>query len=207
MYNASAIKKAVQAFAGIMQENRELLISLDAQMGDGDLGIYMAAGFAKAAEAVETSDGLPGDLLVTVGNVISEEAPSTLGTLIGRAFLKGGKSIQDKQEFGAEDILTAFEAGVAEIQKRGKAQRGDKTILDALLPATEAMRAAFNQNLSVSEMFNAGYVAACAGLEESKNMMAKFGRPAYFGEKTIGMQDGGATVGMLLFEALWKLTK
>ncbi len=202
MYNSETVKRTLRSIAGIIAENSAFLSELDAAMGDGDLGIHMYRGFEKSCDLVENLDESPGKLLNRAGACFIEEAPSTLGTLMGLFIRAMGLELGDKANFSFEDFLNMAKRGYNEIIKRGKAAPGDKTILDSLHPAIEAMQEAFSQGAPPKQCIALGYEASKDGLAYSTGLKAIHGRPAYFAEKTIGMQDGGATVGMLLMEGL-----
>lgn len=189
----------------IMDENRERLIRLDAELGDGDLGITMA----KAFTAVETlSDEIsgkaadPGRMFSLAGTEIARSAPSTMGTLLASAFMTAGKKVAGRESLDGAD-LADFIAALAEgIAGLGAARRGDKTILDVLYPAAEAAAGAARQLPGdLRGVIAAALAAAEKGLEDSKAFMAVHGRPGIFREKTIGLTDPGGATGVLILQA------
>jgi len=204
MYGSAEIKKALASAAVIMAENCALLSELDAAMGDGDLGLYMQKGFEVAAAVTKDMTDVPAKLLKKAGMSIMNEAPSTLGTLIG-LFVRGMAAAipADAEGFEFAAVVDMFQCGYNEMTKRGKAQLGEKTILDSMHPAIEAMRQGVAEGADDKTCVAKGLEAAKKGMEAATNMKAIHGRPSYFGEKTIGMQDGGATVGMLLLQSLY----
>lgn len=203
MFYATDVKKVFSCLAQLVQDHCQRLGELDAAMGDGDLGVNMQRGFVKAAKIVAELDGSPGGLLKAAGMGVMQEAPSTLGTLIGK-FLLGMCSAlpPDADRFSFEDFLRMYALGYEALQKRAKAELGEKTILDTLWPAFLGMQKAYGEGAPPAECFKQGYEASLEGLEKSNHMKAVHGRPAYFGEKTVGMQDGGATMGTLLVKSL-----
>lgn len=204
MYGTEDVKKVLSVIANVMRENEIELSKLDAAMGDGDLGVYMKQGFEKAYERVCDMEGTPGSLLIAAGSCIMEEAPSTLGTLMGVFVRRMGRSFGDAQEFAISDFLESYKAGFEEIKRRGKAQVGEKTILDVLHPTIIAMEKAIEEKKTSRQIILLGYEAAREGVDFATKLKAIHGRPAYFGEQTIGMKDGGATVGMLLMQSVCK---
>ena len=135
--NVSDVCACLQAISDEVASAKEWLIELDTALGDGDLGITMARGFAAVAEQCKsTRDGDIGKLLVESGMAFNRISSSTMGTLISTAFLRG-KALMGKTELQNEDIVACLEAGIDGIKTRGKSQRGDKTILDSLEPAVE----------------------------------------------------------------------
>lgn len=183
-----------------MAEKETYLIELDARFGDGDLGLSMKQGFAKAAEYMEnTQESDLGVLFRNCAGEFNEAAPSTLGTILSFGFMGVARELRGKEEVNLPELAEALEAGVQTIMEKAHSKPGDKTILDSLYPAVQALKlhAAEGQRA-----WNEAYQAACGGVEATKNMKGVHGRIAYYGEKTIGQVDGGAVAGMLIFEAL-----
>lgn len=196
------VKEIFKKLNDIMTENREWLIELDGAVGDGDLGITMSTGFKKAYEEllkIEEKD--IGKLFIKAGMVFAQTVPSTMGTLMATGFMKGGKAIQGKEEIELNDFGDMLNSFVEGIMARGKSNPGDKTIIDSLYPAAQAVKIAAGNKKTLGEGLKLGYEAAAAGVEETKKMMSKHGRAAYYQEKSIGKQDPGATVGMLFMKA------
>lgn len=185
-----------------MAENREYLIQIDAQLGDGDLGITMSKGFSAANKAIEKSTQSDlGQLLISASMAMAQSAPSTMGTLMATGFLKAGKSFSGKTETNLEGFSRAMNDFVEGIMMRGKAKPGEKTIIDSLLPAVKALSDASLQNLSMKQAFTLAYDAAIEGLEQTKDMIPQHGKQVAHRAKSKGLQDPGATVGMYLFKA------
>ena len=189
--------------AQAMDDNKEVLTTLDAESGDGDLGITMSLGFHKAAEKVAASAETDlGKLIALAGSAMAQAAPSTMGTLMGSAMMRGGKALQGKMELDLGDVA-AFVGGMAEgIMARGKAKPGDKTVLDSLEPAAAALRDAVSSGKTFAQGLSAAADAAIQGLENTKTMLPQHGRAVYYAEKSLGRQDPGATVGMIFVRTL-----
>ena len=178
----------------IIDLNQDKLMELDSVMGDGDLGFTMTKAFTAALEEADKSEEkIPGKLLTRLGMVIAKTSPSTMGTLVATGFMKGGKSIDSLEEIGPEALAVFFEAFVRSIMERGKSVPGNKTIIDTLYPAAEALRLYVNKSLA--EQISIAREASLKGLEASTKMKAQHGRAAYYQDDSIGKQDGGATVG------------
>lgn len=196
------LKAIFAELSNTMTENFQLLTDLDAASGDGDLGITMTKGFAAAARtANDYAEKDAGKLLLLAGMAIAKEAPSTLGTLIASGFMKGSKEVTGKEVLTLTDsahLLTGFVQGVMD---RGKAKPGDKTIIDALLPAAEALEAA-GPDSPFADAWALALQAAEKGLEGTREMRAQQGRAAYYGDNSIGKLDPGATVGVLLVRTI-----
>jgi len=198
--NCNDIKALIDIIGGIMRDNKENLCEIDSRVGDGDLGLTMSAGFTKAAEDIAGFDKDDiGKLLAKTGMVIAQAAPSTMGTLMASGFMAGGKSISGKTEMGAAEYAQFVEAFVESLMKRGKSKPGEKTIIDAMYAAANSAKAAGGGTLK--ECTKAAEVGAKQGLEATKDMMATHGKAAVFREKTIGIEDPGATVGWMLMKA------
>jgi phosphoenolpyruvate---glycerone phosphotransferase subunit DhaL len=186
----------------LFEARREELIALDGQVGDSDLGLTMSKGFAAAADAVVGSQDPVGKLFMRAGMAIAKAAPSTMGTLMATGFMRGGKALEGAALLGTAEALRFWEAFTNGIAERGKAKPGDKTVLDALLPAVEALRTAAASGEALGPAMAAAAKAAAAGLEATKGMVAQHGKAACFGEKTRGLPDAGATVGCQVVETM-----
>jgi dihydroxyacetone kinase-like protein len=194
------MKKIISAISKTMEAEEEELCKMDAEMGDGDLGITMRKGWAAAAEVALISDETDfGKLLVKCGMKISSTVPSTMGTLMAAGLMSGGKAVSGKHCLdikGLSDFLHGFCDG---IRLRGKSQPGDRTVLDSLWPAAEAAGKQSDISTATAQVLNK---AAWEGLEATKLMKPKFGKAVVFSEKAIGKIDQGAYVGFLLIKDL-----
>lgn len=200
--NAVSLKQAMSCVSDIMSENKDYLVMLDQRNGDGDLGISMAAGFKAASEALEASEEADlGKLLLKTGSVFNEAAPSSLGTILSFGMMGMAKVLRGKSEITLEELADALIAGVERIMEKAKSKPGEKTVLDALYPAAQALK----QNCGAGKIpaFRTAAQAAAAGSEATRQMKAVHGRAVYYGENSIGVLDGGSVVGKLLFEALY----
>ncbi|MGI6466933.1 MAG: dihydroxyacetone kinase subunit L [Sphaerochaetaceae bacterium] len=178
------------------QANRDYLIELDSVMGDGDLGLTMAAIFKAGDEFAQSyTDDDIGSMLMKGGMVMAKAAPSTMGTLMATGFMRGGKALRDKTEISLNDMALFWRTFTDGIAERGKSKVGEKTILDSLDPAATALE---NSQAPLKEAFIAAKEAANKGVEATKDMVAQHGRAAYYQEKSRTVQDPGATVGALI---------
>ena len=199
--NAASVKTGIRKISRIMAENKDYLIKLDQQNGDGDLGVSMSEGFEAAAVFVEgTQETDLGKILMQTGGVFNEAAPSSLGTIISFAFMGMAKSLKGRTEAGLPEFAEAVMAGVQKIMDKAGSKPGEKTILDSIYPAAESLLADKDGDFKEA-LKNAARIAA-EGSESTKAMKSVHGRAAYYGEKSIGLLDGGSVVGRLLFEAL-----
>ncbi|PWE54118.1 Dak phosphatase [Metarhizobium album] len=201
---ASDLIRLFEAWKTLFAEEREFLISLDGKVGDSDLGITMSKSFAAAAEAVTAEGEAAGiaKLLRTAGATMARTAPSTMGTLTATGFLRASKALETADGIGtaeAAKFWTAFRDGVAE---RGKAKVGDKTLLDVLDPIARSLEEAAASGKSLGEALALATTAAEDALEATKSLVAQHGKAAAFQEKTVGLQDAGATVGVFIIRAM-----
>lgn len=194
---------ALEAIHATMAEHRAYLIELDARNGDGDLGISMDQGFAAAARAAaqgETDD--LGRLLLGASKAFNEAAPSSLGTILSLGLMGMAKALKGQTECTLAQCAQALTAGVEAICAKTGSKAGEKTVLDAFIPAAGALLDAAQAGQSASEALAAAAQAAAAGCEATRDMLPVHGRAAYYGEKLLGVTDGGAEAGRLLFAAL-----
>jgi dihydroxyacetone kinase-like protein len=187
--------------AAAMEENRRRLTKLDSEIGDGDHGNNMNRGFQAALERLDDVDpSTPADVLKAVYMVLISKVGGAAGPLYGTAFMEASKVLGNKEEVSVEDAAEALEAALGGVKKRGKAEVGDKTIVDALKPAVEAAREAAGEG-SVAGVFRAAATAAEEGAESTVPMTARKGRASYLGARAEGHQDPGATSTYLLLDA------
>jgi phosphoenolpyruvate---glycerone phosphotransferase subunit DhaL len=193
----------MREMAGAMEEHRRLLTKLDSEIGDGDHGTNMHRGFQAALERLDGADpASPADALKAVSMALISKVGGAAGPLYGTAFLRASTALQDKEEVSAEDAAAALEAALGGIKQRGKAEVGDKTIVDALEPAAEAAKGAASEaNGSVATVFRAAAQAAKEGAESTIPLTARRGRASYLGPRAAGHQDPGATSTYYLLDA------
>jgi dihydroxyacetone kinase-like protein len=190
------------ASQSVFAENRQRLTEMDQAVGDGDFGISLDRGFT--AVQAELSAKPPADIRTVFSNVATvliKTMGGTSGPLLGTFFLRAGATCAGKAELAAGDVVALFQAGVEGLQQRGKAELGDKTMLDALIPAVDAMRGALEAGSGLTEILDRGAAAAEAGARATITMQARKGRASYLGERSVGHQDPGATGAYLLLKA------
>lgn len=181
------------------QKQKQYLIELDSVMGDGDLGLTMAAIFKAAdAFAADFAEDDIGSLCMKSGMAMAKAAPSTMGTLMATGFMRGGKVLKGKTEISVSDMAEFWRAFTDGIAERGKSKPGEKTIIDALDPAATKLAELASAGKSLTEALAAAKEAALEGVEATKDMVAQHGRAAYYQEKSRTAQDPGATVGALV---------
>jgi phosphoenolpyruvate---glycerone phosphotransferase subunit DhaL len=192
----------IRKFAAEVEANKEYLTQLDAAVGDGDHGINMQRGMSAVLAKVDTQAGEQdvGALLKTVGMTLVSTVGGAGGPLYGTLFLQMGTAAAGKSELSPDDWAAALEAGIAGVQARGKAEPGDKTMIDALLPALDALRAAQEDGTELGDALRRSADAAAEGMRATIPLEARKGRASYLGPRSVGHQDPGATSSMLLLE-------
>jgi dihydroxyacetone kinase-like protein len=186
----------------VFVDKRGYLIDLDGKVGDSDLGITMNKGFVAAYESVaaNATDAL-GRTIQMAGMAIAKAAPSTMGTLVATGFMRAGKALEANagaSEIGSAELAIFWGAFLNGVVERGKAKPGDKTIVDVLVPLAESTKASAAAGERLSDALECAAAAAEQGLAATCGMLAQHGKAACFQEKTLGLQDAGATVGFLI---------
>jgi len=196
-----ATSDVIKEMAATMEENRRHLTKLDSEIGDGDHGNNMHRGFQAALERLDGADAsTPADVLKAVSMALISKVGGAAGPLYGTAFLRASTALADKEDVSAEDAAAALDAALGGVKQRGKAEVGDKTIIDALEPAVEAAKEAAGED-SVSGVLRAAAEAAKEGAESTIPLTARRGRASYLGGRAEGHQDPGATSTYLLLDA------
>ena len=199
--NGKTLAGALKSISDRISVNRDYLIELDQQNGDGDLGISMSAGFRAVVDYLAgTEETDLGRLLLKCGGVFNEAAPSSLGTILAMGMMGMAKVLKGKEEAALPEIVLALEGGIRSIMEKAKSRPGEKTILDALCPAVEVLK-----NTAGSDepsAWEAALRAATEGSERTRAMKSVHGRAAYYDEKSIGILDGGSVVGKLIFQGI-----
>ena len=193
----------IRAFAVEVEANKEQLTSLDAAIGDGDHGINiergMSAVLVKVDDAGEEQD--IGALLKTVGMTLVSTVGGAGGPLYGTLFLQMGTVLAGRTELGSDDWAAALDAAITGVQARGKAEPADKTMIDALIPGRDALKAALAEGATFEQALRRSADAAGQGMRDTVPLVARKGRASYLGERSAGHQDPGATSSHLLLEA------
>ncbi len=190
----------------LMQDNKQYLCDLDSALGDGDLGLTMSIGFEEIKNFVQASQETDlGKLVAQGGMALAKKVPSSMGTLVASGFMGAGKSCKGKTELTDQDLAAFLKAFTEGVQNRGKCALGDRTIVDALKPASDAFAQAISEGKSCQDALKAAYEGAKSGSEATKNMLAKFGRAVYYGDKVLGVVDQGSVVAVLVYQALTEI--
>ncbi|WP_110955351.1 dihydroxyacetone kinase subunit DhaL [Anaerosinus massiliensis] len=192
----------------VMEEEKAYLIELDGKMGDGDLGLTMSTGFRAVYEEIQNLDETDmGKIFMKLGMKMNAVVPSTMGTLISTCFVKAAAKAKGKTELVLADIVEMGFSAVQGVMDRGKSKVGDKTMLDALVPAVEALQEAHQNGMSLAKANELAYRAAKEGAVCTKCMQSVHGRAAYYNEKSIGHPDSGAIAVMFIWKGIWQSFK
>jgi phosphoenolpyruvate---glycerone phosphotransferase subunit DhaL len=194
---------AVRRASQMLIDQADYLTSLDQAMGDGDMGITLSK---IGAALLETTDANAiddiGKYLYQLGAAMNKAAPSTMGTLLAGGLMSAGKVVRGKTELTPADLAAIFGAVDEGIRSRGKANLGDKTIVDAMNPASEAFAAAIQGGASIQDAATAAIAAAEAGRDRVTPLRSRVGRASWVGERTEGKLDPGCAMFVLLLEAI-----
>jgi len=202
--DAATTRRWVHEIARVLGEEREYLTDLDAAIGDADHGVNMDRGFRAAVTRVDAlaADASPGTILRTVGAAVMSSVGGASGPLWGMAFRRAGQQPGDAAELDGAALADVFDRIVQAMRGLGKADVGDKTMLDALAPAAEALRARVEAGDDLGAALTAAREAAEAGVRATIPLQARKGRASYLGERSIGHADPGATSASLIVRAL-----
>ncbi|CAN5674194.1 dihydroxyacetone kinase subunit DhaL [soil metagenome] len=191
----------IQVYASTIAENRDYLTELDSAIGDADHGTNMHRGMSAAVEKLDGTTGEDvGGVLKTVGMTLVSKVGGAGGPLYGTLFMQMGADSAGKSELSVGDWASAVGAGLKGVQARGKAEPGDKTMIDALTPAAEALSKAAAADASLSDALSSAARAAEEGMQATIPLVARKGRASYLGERSAGHQDPGATSSFLLMK-------
>src|SRR4051794_3387009 len=187
-----------------VKDQRDYLTQLDAAIGDGDHGVNMDRGFDAVGKALAAQgDSLtPGKLLTVAGKTLVSTVGGASGPLWGTAFRRAGRALGDREELDGQDLVAALQAALDGVVDLGAAQPGDKTMVDALGPAIDALAASLDAGEPLDRALAAASQAAEEGAKATVPLQARKGRASYLGERSIGHQDPGATSAALVVAAL-----
>jgi dihydroxyacetone kinase-like protein len=201
--DAATISSWMQEIETSVRAERDHLVQLDAAIGDGDHGINMARGFEAVVQVLGADSGSPpGRLLIVAGRTLVSTVGGASGPLWGSALRAGGRTLGDETTFGGDQLAEVLGAALASVKDLGTAALGDKTMVDALEPAVETLRARIADGEPLPQALEAAAEAAEAGMRGTIPLQARKGRASYLGERSVGHQDPGATSTALIVRAL-----
>ena len=188
-----------------VRAEKDHLVQLDAAIGDGDHGTNMARGFDAVVQAL-AADGMspPGKLLILAGRTLVSTVGGASGPLWGSALRSGGRVLGDSATFDGNQLTEVLAAALASVKDLGTATVGDKTMVDALEPAVDTLRARLNDGAALDQALDDAVAAAESGMRATIPLQARKGRASYLGERSVGHQDPGATSTALIMRALQK---
>lgn len=204
-FSGDDLKALFDAFAARMRAERDALCELDGIVGDADHGIAMELGFGAVRDALAALDPAaidPTTVFNTAAKSFLNAVGASSGPLYATAFMRAGAACKGKATLEQADFTAAFQALARGIQDRGKAEVGEKTMVDAWLPAAEAAGAAQAAGRSLPEIMDAALAAAEAGAEATKQMIAAKGRSSRLGERSLGHMDPGAASAVVVIRAI-----
>jgi len=197
------LRDAIARISQLMETNRNYLCELDSQIGDSDLGLTMARGFAAASLSAQANLGSDiGTMFKMIGFAISKDAPSTMGTLMGSAFIGAGKSLTGREFLDADGIALCFRSMAEAAANRGKSTEGEKTMLDVLFPVARAVEDCNSTDITMR--MQVAIQQAKDSLENTRNLQSQHGRASVFREKTVGLIDPGAAAAYFMIEGFAK---
>ena len=199
---ATKIYQCMQKIGEDIIANKDFLTDLDAAIGDADHGINMARGFTEVLQQLPQEEEDISAVLKKTGMVLLSKVGGASGPLYGTAYMKAAGAIAGKKEITLEDAKNMMEAVIGGIKMRGKAERGEKTMLDAIEPAMEALTKGLEAGESIEDCLAHMCEAAKEGVEFTKTIRATKGRASYLGDRSIGHQDPGATSCLITLEAI-----
>lgn len=201
---AATITAWMHETALAVSDQRDYLTQLDSAIGDGDHGTNMNRGFEAVEKALagQGSEVPPGRLLILAGKTLVSTVGGASGPLWGSALRAAGRSLGDAESFEGEALAEALSASIAAVVDLGAATPGDKTMIDALIPASDALKEQLASGAPLAAALEAAGDAAEDGARATVPMLARKGRASYLGERSIGHQDPGATSAVLIVRAL-----
>ncbi|TVZ07409.1 dihydroxyacetone kinase subunit L [Trebonia kvetii] len=208
MMDAAVFRAWIVSAAAVVEANRDHLTQLDAAIGDADHGTNLARGFTAVLGALDAAGVsaaepmVPGAILTLTGNTLISKVGGASGPLYGTAFRRAGKALGDAADVELPALAAALEAALAGVQQLGAAREGDKTMVDALAPATRAFGKAVAEGASATDALGALAEAAEAGAQATIPMQALKGRASYLGPRSVGHEDPGAVSTALILGAL-----
>ena len=203
--DAEVFRAWIVSAAGVVEANRDHLTQLDAAIGDADHGINLARGFTAVLAALQApgaKPATPGAILTVTGNTLISKVGGASGPLYGMAFRRAGKALGDAADVDLPALAAALEAALAGVQQLGAAREGDKTMVDALAPATRAFSKAVTEGAAPDDALGSLADAAEAGAAATVSMQALKGRASYLGPRSVGHEDPGAVSTALILGAL-----
>lgn len=205
MFTTPVFIAVLRRLSKVFDENKDYLSKLDSVIGDGDHGVSMLRGFRAVADKLPQYEGKDlSSIFSMAGTTIVGSIGGATGPIFGTIFLRSGMQTKDKDSIGTQDFARMFRAALEGIQALGKAQVGDKTMVDSLAPTVEALDRAAADGKPLKEALRLAAEAAEAGARSTVELKATKGRARYLGDKAIGHQDAGATSFSLIMKTFYE---
>lgn len=203
--NPNDVKNMYIYVADKLIENEDYLTSIDIKIGDGDHGIGMSIGFQAVKNVLSSKDyNTVNEVFHDIGRTLLSSMGGASGVLFGTIFISGIVNYEEKKDFDLKDFANIFRVSLDKLKERGKAKLGDKTMIDALEPAVNALYEKAQNSSDIKEAFNYAKDKAQEGMENTKKYKASFGRAKYYGDKTIGIPDPGSVSVFIIFDSMSK---
>lgn len=203
--NYEKVKTILLSISKKINEEKDYLTQLDNDIADGDHGVNLARGFLAVEQMLnESNDTDLGLIFKNIGMKLVSTVGGAAGPLFGTAFLRMANVVNGKQDISMEDFIACLDAAIEGIKFRGKAVQGEKTMLDAMIPAYEEIKKTYTDTNNTKLALENGVKAAYQGIEYTKTIIATKGRASYIGERSIGHQDPGATSFTYILETIYK---
>ncbi len=206
--DAATITSWMHEIDAVVRAERDHLVQLDAAIGDGDHGTNMVRGFEAVVQALDSETSAPpGKLLILAGRTLVSTVGGASGPLWGSALRSGGRVLGDQATFDGPQLVEVLAAALASVKDLGTAAVGDKTMVDALEPAVDTLRARVHDGLQLERALDEAAAAAEAGMRATVTLQARKGRASYLGPRSVGHQDPGATSTALIMRALQRAVR
>ena len=203
MIDKTMFLEIINKIADNIISNKDLLNELDMAIGDSDHGSNMARGFSEVKKKIETlKDSDYQTILKSIAMTLISTVGGASGPLYGTAFLKASSVVGGREELESNDLIKMYEVVIDGIKQRGKSDKGDKTMLDSIIPAYEAFKLALESGKHLKEASKQAEQAAFEGVEYTKNIKALKGRASFLGDRSIGHQDPGATSSHIIIKTI-----
>ncbi len=201
--NGADLLALLATMATDLEAQKDFLCELDGAIGDGDQGVTMAIGFRAVRGALPALAGQDiGAIVLKCGLTFNGTAASTIGALIATACMRAAREVTGRHEIGLPELAKMADAAVTGIKERGKAEVGDKTVLDMLVPTAQALTAAAAAGTPLIEALRQSLAAAEAGVKATIPLKSRIGRASWLADRTVGHQDPGATSFFLMWKAV-----
>lgn len=204
----SKVLKIIDLAVDKIQKNEEYLTELDRKIGDGDHGVNMARGCKKIIENRDSLNNLKeGELFSKLAMLTLSNVGGASGALYASAFMKVASYLKDKEIITENDIENSFKEAIDGIRARGKSERGEKTLLDTLIPAYEEIKSQREKSCNLEGVWEEILLSAKEGMESTKGIIATKGRASFLGERSIGHLDPGAVSSFLILSAIAEVNR